>query len=139
MGRDGKTYPATPKQDVDQAESEVEAGEELPRCEFDPDFGDDVNEVADSPSARRFRGRSVSDYVQQVAALGRASDNGSHIVLTSPLSADDLPDDLGGTSNLTDAEVARGLADRLRDARPRIDELQELLDRRAKDGANDAA
>ena len=41
--------------------------------------------------------------------------------------------------NLTGAEVARKLANRLRAALPRIKELLALLDRRAEDGADEAA
>ena len=72
-----------------------------------------------------------------------ASDNGVDIDLVTPLTADDLPADLRGLGkwwdNHTAAEVARELADRLRAALPRIEELLRLLDRGAKDGADDAA
>jgi hypothetical protein len=141
IGLDGRTHPATPKQDPHEAETEVVADEELPPYDLD-DFNDDVDEDDDSPAAYRFTSCSVFDYVEQVAAIGLPSDNGVDIDLVTPLTADDLPADLGGIGtweNCGDAEVARELADRLRAALPRIGELLELLGRRAKDGADDAA
>jgi transposase len=98
IGRDGKTSPATPKQDMHEAEYEVEADEELPRCDVDDDFDDDVEEDDDSPATHRFGASwSICNYVEQVAAIGLATDNGVDIDLVTPLTADDLPADLGGS------------------------------------------
>ena len=52
----------------------------------------------------------------------------------TPLTADDLPEPPKWLSN-GGAEFFRGQADRLRAALPRIHELIEVLERRAKDGA----
>jgi|SRR5271166_3619022 len=124
-GLDGKTYPATPKQDNHEAETEVGAGEELPRYDFEDDFDDEFDEEDDSPT-RRFKGScSIYNYLEQVAAIGLASDNGIDIDLATPLTGDDPPADLRGIpiwKNLTDAEVARKLADQLRAALPRIED-----------------
>jgi hypothetical protein len=139
----GKAHPATAKQDPHEAESEVGADEELPPYDLD-DFIDDIDEDDDSPATQRFgSSRSVYNYVEQVAAIGVASDNGVDIDLVTPLTADDLPADLRGLgkwwNNDSAAEFGRELADQLRAALPRIEELLELLDHCAKDAADDTA
>ena len=55
-GRDGKTSPATQKQDPHEAETEVVAGEELPPYDLDDFNDDDVDEDDDSPATQRFGG-----------------------------------------------------------------------------------